>query len=78
MRMSHRVNVLAAYRELLSLIHRLSREKIQPALQEARAAVQVCSSEAQARQSYTCSRNVFCLSTFPGLQTGTAVITQKL
>lgn len=46
MRMSHRVNVLAAYRELLSLIHRLSPEKIQPALQEARAAVQVCSSEA--------------------------------
>ena len=45
MRMSHRVNVLAAYRELLSLIHRLSPEKIQPALQEARAAVQVCSSE---------------------------------
>ena len=44
--MSHRVNVLAAYRELLSLIHRLSPEKIQPALQEARAAVQVCSSAA--------------------------------
>ena len=42
MRMSHRVNVLAAYRELVSLIHRLSPGKIQPALQEARAAVQAC------------------------------------
>lgn len=44
--MSHRINVLRAYRELVNLIHRLAPDKVQPALQEARAAVQANKAEA--------------------------------
>ncbi len=46
--MSQRTNVLTAYRELVSLIHRLAPERVQPALQEARAAVRANRAEADA------------------------------
>ncbi len=46
--MCQRTNVLTAYRELVSLIHRLAPERVQPALQEARAAVRANRAEADA------------------------------
>lgn len=46
--MCQRTNVLRAYRELVSLIHRLAPERVQPALQDARAAVRANCAEPDA------------------------------